>query len=97
MGNDMKKLAFLFLLTQSGLLFATEQSVILSIPTMDCPVCPITIKKSLQNVSGVKSANVSYESKTATIVFDDQLVKVESLLKATKNVGYPATVLRNSH
>lgn len=92
MGNKMKKLAFLLLLTQSGLLFAAEQSVTLSIPTMDCPVCPITIKKSLQKVIGVKSADVGYENKTAIVLFDDQLAKVESLLKATENVGYPATV-----
>jgi mercuric ion binding protein len=96
MGNKMKKLAFVFLLAQSGALCAAEQSVILSIPTMDCPVCPITIKKSLQKVTGVKSADVSYESKTAAVVFDDQLTKVDSLLKATENVGYPATVLKNT-
>lgn len=97
MGNRMKKLVFVFLLTQSGGLFAAEQSVILSIPTMDCPVCPITIKKSLQKVEGVKFADVSYQNKKATVVFDDQLTKVESLLKATENVGYPATILNNNH
>ena len=96
MGNKMKELAFVFLLAQSGALCAAEQSVILSIPTMDCPVCPITIKKSLQKVTGVKSAEVSYEGKTAVVVFDNQLAKVESFLKATENVGYPATVLKNT-
>lgn len=97
MGNKMKKLAFLLLLTQSGLLFAAEQTVILSVPGMNCPVCPITIKKSLQKVKGVKTVTVSYEKKTAAVVFDDQLAKVDSLLKATENVGYPATVLKNNH
>lgn len=91
----MKKLVFVFLLTQSGGLFAAEQSVILSIPTMDCPVCPITIKKSLQKVDGLKSAEVSFANKTATVVFDDKLTKVENFLTATENVGYPATVLTN--
>ncbi|MCX7067586.1 MAG: mercury resistance system periplasmic binding protein MerP [Methylococcales bacterium] len=92
----MKKLAFLLLLAQSGLLFAAEQSVMLSISGMTCAVCPITVKKSLQKVEGVKSVTVSYENKTAAVVFDDQLTKVESLLKATENVGYPATVLKNT-
>jgi len=97
MGNHMKNLIFLFLLLQSGLLFAAEQTVILSISGMTCTVCPITVKKSLQKVAGVKSVMVSYESKTAAVVFDDQLTKVENLLKATENAGYPATVSKNTH
>ncbi|MDP2903399.1 MAG: mercury resistance system periplasmic binding protein MerP [Methylovulum sp.] len=92
----MKNTLFLLLLAQSGLLFAAEQSVILSISGMTCAVCPVTVKKSLQKVEGVKSVTVSYESKTAAVSFDDQLTKVESLLKATENVGYPATVLKNT-
>lgn len=90
MGNSMKKVVFLFLLAQYGILFAAEQSVVLSVPGMDCPVCPITIKKSLQKVKGVKSINVSYESKTAAVSFDDQLTDIKSLLTATENVGYPS-------
>jgi mercuric ion binding protein len=92
MDNNMKNVVFLLLFVQSGILFATEQSVTLSIPGMDCPVCPITIKKSLQKVAGVNSANVSYESKTAVVSFDDQLTDIKSLLKATENVGYPSVL-----
>lgn len=97
MGNNMKKIAFLLLLAQSGFLFAAEQSVMLSISGMTGAVCPITVKKSLQKIGGVKTVTVSYENKTATVVFDDQLAKVQSFLKATENVGYPATVLNNNH
>ena len=96
MGNRMRLLIFLFLLAQSGVLFAAEQSVMLSISGMNCPVCPITVKKSLQKVEGVKSVNVSYESKTAAVAFDDQLTDIKQILKATENVGYPATVLKNN-
>lgn len=95
MGNCMKKIIFLFLLIHSGFLFAAEQSVVLSIPGMNCPVCPITIKKSLQKVNGVKSVTVSYESKTAAVSFDDKLTDIESLLKATENVGYPAILKKD--
>lgn len=96
MGNRMRTLVILCLLAQSGFLFAAEQSVILSVPGMNCPVCPITVKKSLQKVEGVKSVTVSYENKTATVSFDDQKAAIKSLLKATENVGYPATVLKNT-
>ena len=93
MGNIMKNsLVFLFLLSMSGAISAAEQSVILSVPGMNCPVCPITIKKSLQQVDGVKSVNVSYESKTALISYDDKLTDIKSLLKATENVGYPSSL-----
>jgi mercuric ion binding protein len=96
MGNHMKNLFFLFLLLQSGLLLAAEQTVLLSVPDMNCPVCPITVKKSLQKVVGVKSVTVSYENKTAAVSFDDQKTDIKSLLKAMENVGYPSTVLKNS-
>ena len=91
MGNIMKnRLVFWILLSISGVISAAEQSVILSVPGMNCPVCPITVKKSLQRVTGVKSVNVIYESKTAKISFDDKLTDIKSLLKATENVGYPS-------
>ncbi|MDD5319309.1 MAG: mercury resistance system periplasmic binding protein MerP [Methylococcales bacterium] len=83
-------LVFWVLLSLSGGISAAEQSVLLSVPGMNCPVCPITIKKSLQQVAGVKSVNVSYESKTAEVAFDDKLTDIKSLLKATENVGYPS-------
>ena len=83
---------FLFLLSVSGVISAAEQSVILSVPGMNCPVCPITVKKSLQQVAGVKSVNVIYESKTAEVSFDNKLSDIKNLLKATENVGYPSTL-----
>ena len=93
MGNIMKNsLVFLFLLSISGVISAAKQAVILSVPGMNCPVCPITVKKSLQQVAGVKSVNVIYESKTAEISFDDKVTDIKSLLKATENVGYPSTL-----
>ncbi len=81
-------LVFWVLLSLSGVISAAEQSVLLSVPGMNCSVCPITIKKSLQQVAGVKAVNVSYESKTAEVAFDDKLTDIKSLLKATENVGY---------
>ncbi|MEE9413112.1 MAG: mercury resistance system periplasmic binding protein MerP [Methylococcales bacterium] len=82
----------------SGLLSAAEQSVVLSIPGMNCPVCPITIKKSLQKVAGVKTANVIFKSKLAEVTFDDQVTDINQLKQATENVGYPSQLQEeNSH
>ncbi len=90
MGNLMKYSMAIVLLLLSGLLSATEQSVVLSIPGMNCPVCPITIKKSLQNVKGVKTVNVIFESKLANVSFDDEVTDINHLKQATENVGYPS-------
>ncbi len=90
MGNLMKYSMAIVLLLLSGLLFAAEQSVVLSIPGMNCPVCPITIKKSLQTVKGVKTVNVKFESKLANVTFDDDVTDIDHLKQATENVGYPS-------
>ena len=83
-------MALMFLSLLSGVLLATEQSVVLSIPGMNCPVCPITIKKSLQKVDGVKTVDVKFESKLANVTFDDEVTDIKYLKQATANVGYPS-------
>ncbi len=80
------------LLSLSSLVSATEQTVVLSIPGMNCPVCPITIKKSLQKIDGVISATVVYKSKLAEVTFNDELTDIKKLRQATTNVGYPSQV-----
>jgi mercuric ion binding protein len=99
MGNLMKySLVLVLLLLLSGLLSAAEQSVVLSIPGMNCPVCPITIKKSLQKVEGVKTVDVNFESKLANVTFDDEVTDLNHLKQATENVGYPSQLHEeNSH
>ena len=70
--------------------WAAMQTVTLNVPGMTCPVCPITVKKALQKVSGVSQVEVSYEKKAAVVTFDDAKTTTESLLKATENAGYPS-------
>ncbi len=79
-------------LTVSPPLWAGQRTVTLDVPGMNCPVCPITIKKALQKVHGVEKVAVSYENKEAVVTFDDVKISVEALVKATTDAGYPATV-----
>jgi mercuric ion binding protein len=44
----------------------------------------------LLNVSGVTKAAVSLEKAEAVVTFDDAKTTVETLTKATTNVGYPS-------
>lgn len=72
--------------------WATPRTVTLSVPTMDCPVCPITVKKALGQVAGVTKAEVNFDKRQATVTFDDAKASVEALTRATKEAGYPSTV-----
>jgi len=72
---------------------ATTRSVTLSVPTMDCPVCPITVKKALTRVSGVSAADVRFDERKAKVTFDDSRTNVEALMRATRDAGYPSTVV----
>ena len=72
---------------------APPAPVTLSVPTMDCPVCPITVKKALTKVSGVIQAKVDFDKRQATVTFDDAKTDVQALSLATKNVGYPSMLV----
>lgn len=72
--------------------WATGKTVTLSVPGMDCPVCPITVKKALTKVDGVTNAEVNFDKRQATVTYDDARTSVEALTKATRDAGYPATV-----
>jgi periplasmic mercuric ion binding protein len=69
-----------------------SQSVTLELQNMTCAMCKFTIKKALQGVEGLEEASVDYDTKTAKITFNPQKTSVDSLIKATTDAGYPATV-----
>ena len=71
---------------------ATPTTVILSVPSMDCPVCPITVKAALTKVKGVSQAEVNFDKHQATVTFDDAKTNTAALTQATKNAGYPSVV-----
>ena len=68
------------------------KTVTLDVQNMTCKFCPITVRKSLEKVSGVVEAKASLEAKTATVTFDPDKTNVEALIKATTNAGYPSTL-----
>lgn len=70
---------------------AEAQSVILSIPGMDCPMCPITVRRALGKVDGVSSAEADLATKEARVLFDPAQTDVESLIKAVENAGFSAS------
>jgi mercuric ion binding protein len=85
-----RTLALLALLAAAPLAAAKQQTVQLTVPTMDCATCPITIKAALSKVPGVSKVQVSYAKREAIIVYDDARATLADLKKATEDVGYPA-------
>lgn len=69
---------------------AAPRTVTLDVQGMTCPVCPLTVKKALEHISGVQQVTVDYPSKTATVQFDDATVTPNKLTEATKAAGYPS-------
>lgn len=88
----MKKLfACLAIAAIGGPVWAATQTVTLSVPSMTCAACPLTVKRALSKVEGVTKTEVSYEKKQAVVSFDDAKTNVQALTKATGDAGYPST------
>ncbi|PKH70385.1 mercuric transport protein periplasmic component [Stenotrophomonas sp. Betaine-02u-21] len=90
----MKKLVALLALNValSATAWAGTKTVTLSVPSMTCATCPITLKKALSKVDGVIEAKVTWEPKEAVVTYDDTKTTPANFTKATENVGYPSTV-----
>lgn len=80
----------LALLVSSEAAFAAERTVTLTVHNMYCAACPYMVKKTLERVSGVSKASVSFRDKTAVVVFDDANASVEDLTSATAKAGFPS-------
>lgn len=68
------------------------QTVTLDVQNMTCAVCPITVKKALERLSGVTEVKVDFDKKTATLSFDPDKASLAALTKATADAGYPSSV-----
>lgn len=87
----MRKLLIVALVTLPlAALAATPKTVTLDVKNMTCELCPITVKKSLEKVSGVGTIKVDFDKKTAIVTYDADKTQPEALTKATTNAGYPS-------
>jgi len=95
----MKKLLVATLLCCSALAplaaSADDQTVSMSIEKMTCALCPVTVRKAMERVDGVQDVEVDFDTKTATVTFDDDKTSASLVAQASTDVGYPATVVAN--
>ncbi len=88
--------AALFLVPQSQVnaqstTVATEAATqTFTIENMTCAMCPITVRKAMEGVEGVRSVDVDFEAKTATAVFNPSTTSAADIAAASTNAGYPA-------
>lgn len=66
------------------------QTATFAIENMTCALCPVTVKKAMEGVSGVRSVRVDFEAKSATVVFDPSKATVAAIAAASTGAGYPA-------
>lgn len=70
--------------------FAEQKTATLHVDNLVCASCPYMVKKALSEVKGVTSVEVSLESHSATVRYDDAVTKIETLTKATTDAGFPS-------
>ncbi len=70
-----------------------NQNVSLSLSGMHCASCALIIEKSLRKTPGVKQANVNFASEKASVIFDENHVHENDLIKAVEKAGYHAVVV----
>ena len=67
---------------------ASEQSVHLGVPDMDCPSCAHKVDKSLQRVEGLVEANLQPTTGTAAVTYNPERTTEADVVEAIENAGY---------
>ena len=79
----------LLALTTFGFLFSGESTTTYRVEGMMCGVnCPQKVTNSLNGIDGIKSCKVDFESKTATVVFDDEKIDSDKIAKTISKETY---------
>ncbi len=80
-------------LSASSPSWADEQTVTLAVDNLFCATCPYIVQQVFTRVPGVREVEVSYETKTAVVTFEDVETDVAALTEATGSVGFPSRVI----
>ena len=77
-------------LSTLGFLFSGESTATYKVDGMMCAMnCPRKVNESLNGIEGIKSCKVDYETKIATIIYDDEKINSDIIAKTiAKNTYY---------
>jgi len=74
----------------------TLQKATFQVEGMACAIgCAKVIEKKLANMEGIQAATVDFESKTATIEFDDARQNPETITKTVEEIANGAYTVEN--
>jgi Cu+-exporting ATPase len=71
---------------------ARTQTVTLNVESMSCASCVGRVDKALEAVPGVLDVNVNLAAETATVTFAEGATSIQDLMKASADIGYPASI-----
>ncbi len=74
---------------------AGERTQVFNVDNMTCALCPITVRKAIEKVAGVKSVSADFATRTATVVYDPAIASIEAIAAASRDAGYPAAPTGN--
>ena len=78
-----------------NLSFAAKITVF-KVEGMHCPLCTTAIKKAINEIDGIKKVSARLNTKEVTVVYDEEKVRIEDILKAVKTTSYEAVELTTS-
>lgn len=73
---------------------STVKTTHFAVSKMECTACSAGLNASLKSIKGVKSANVDFKTKRATIAYDAHQTSDAKLLAFFKEAGFPAKVAK---
>lgn len=65
----------------------------LKVTGLDCPDCAKDVQKAVSSIPGVQSAEVNFGAQKLKVVYNDNEVSVEEIIRVLSKIGHPATVL----
>lgn len=85
-------LAPIFVVPAAAQSVAPDQTVVFAVENMTCALCPVTVKRAMEGVAGVRSVQIDLQAHTATVQFDATSTTPDAIGFASTNAGYPAMV-----
>ncbi|NWG47372.1 MAG: cation transporter [Alphaproteobacteria bacterium] len=71
---------------------AASRTATFAVENMTCALCPVTVKSAMERVNGVRSVEIDFGARTATVVFDPAVTSIDAIAAASTNAGYPAAI-----
>lgn len=63
-----------------------------TVDNMTCALCPVTVKRAMESVEGVRAVEIDFAARTGTVIFDTAATSADAIAIASADAGYPARV-----